>query len=314
MVQHTGSMEQFHTYSTYTYRNFSERMISDLEQMICNFSKLPRYQALTKFYDELQAHLNNPKAHNFDIGPYTQTLLQQMYQAYLNAGYTGNINDMLNSLIKNVSVATAKDSQASYSTTKAETVQGFHTRLGNHNRLRKAHNSLYQQFVRQGIPGLEPYWYYNYELNNFPGEVGEEYPLKGWDQKAGTIFMQLNYRDQEEPVQLFELNDSGIALRFSLEFINGVVKIVVRYGNVTKVITPPFPGGGTDKLVLSYTPELIVIRDLLTTIQAMNPVAHFNPTTITLQTAFGNSGTCLSELAYYPVSTNKSEMLFFLNS
>ena len=310
----TGSMEQFHTFSTYTYRNFSERMISDLEQIICNFSQLPRYQALREFYTKLQDHLNNqPKAHNFDIHPFSQQLVQQMYQAYLNSGYTGTISDMLMGLIKNVNIATAKDSSAGFSSTKAETVDGFDTRLDKHNKLRKAHMNLYNEFVRQGVPGLEPYFYYSAELHNFPAGVNEECAIPGWNIKAGSLFLCFDYLDTEEDVPLLEFKNAHASLSFVLRYISGVTRLVIHHGTVSKTITLPFPGGGYDKLVFSYNPEVILIRDLLTTIQYVNSLGDFLPTSIVLGTEMGTGRSSLREFSYYPVDMDKSEMLFYLN-
>ena len=50
-TQENNKVSNFSEISTYKYDRFNEMVLSQLEQIIINFTNLPRVQALIQFYD-----------------------------------------------------------------------------------------------------------------------------------------------------------------------------------------------------------------------------------------------------------------------
>ena len=119
-TQENNKVSNFSEISTYKYDRFNEMVLSQLEQIIINFTNLPRVQALIQFYDTVDKHIfHEPKAHGFSINPYKSELINQLYQVYLNFGYTGDVKQMLFSFIKNIEIATHEDINYGWDKTKA---------------------------------------------------------------------------------------------------------------------------------------------------------------------------------------------------
>ena len=315
-----NQMSGFHTYSVSDESNFSEATRRDLERIIINFTKLPKVQALLALYDRLSDHLTDPTAHEFDISIYQNDLVKQLYRAYRDIGYTGDVGAMLRSIIKEIQVATRQDVEEGYSTVKAIPAVEARYMMQQHAISEKAHSDLVNAFVPDAVVAFEPSIHI---CEMFNGEdrylYNEGYGLDKWNDTEGTIYFAFANEYSTEPQDIFSFVCPYEEISVQYRYTNGVPRLVF-YNKTTgfirrELFSLPFAQNGLDRVVISYDRTKVVVKDLLREAKMPREVLDITPVALKLYQPLTKPGTPsgLREWIYYPQATASKNMNFFLN-
>lgn len=307
-------MSAFHTYSPFRYLGFTEHNLSELEQILINFIKLPKTQALLKYYDTLDTHLNHdPTAHGYTIKPYAAYIVQQLYQAYLNQGYTGTVEDMLNSVIKDVKLATHADAVAGWDKVKVLLLKEWKFLLERHNQDPQSHPEIYALFRRQGPVSADPAWCLTYYVDPDSSIWETEgYTLLNWNQPQGTLVLSFNYEKAlASPEQLYLVLEDSAHRQLQISIIDWM--LLVSSGTKTYSLAHACGKKGSDTLVLTYDQEDLILHTTQAVIELTNPMPDFIPIVMYLKVPLGIDKNSIVDVTYYSFKTSKSEHNFFLS-
>lgn len=314
-----NKVSNFSEISSYKYDKFNEMVLSQLEQIIINFTNLPRVQALIQFYDTVNNHIfHEPKAHGFSINPYKSELINQLYQVYLNFGYTGDPKQMLFSFIKNIEIATHEDINYGWDKTKALPLSGWNTLFKKHDDNPKAHQELYDLFNQYGVKFLEPYFYFNYcGLDNDVLFNQNDFTIDKWNQNRGTLYCEFNLSKSnitDNVLTLFRLKALDKEIKFEVQVIDGKLYLAFNSGSNIYLLKSPIETKGLDRFIITYDENMCEFRNLIDhkVIKDFD-FNHFNPFVMHGDLNISHNDTAIRELAYYPVVTRSNDQLFFLN-
>ena len=309
----------FSEISPYKYDGFNENILSQLVQIVVNFTNLPRVQALIQFYDTVNNHIfHEPKAHNFSITPYKSELLNQLYQVYLNFGYTGDIKQMLFSFIKNIEIASHEDINFGWNKTKALNLQGWNTLFQKHDSNPKAHQELYDLFNQYGVKTLEPYFYFNccgLDNNNLFNQ--NDFTIDQWNQNRGTLYCEISINKSDlsdNELTLFTINSLKQNINFKIQIIDEKLYLVFNTGSNSYLLKSPINTYGIDRFILTYDEKGCEFRNIVDHVEIKDfKFIDFEPYAIHGDLNISKNKTAIRELAYYPVVTKSNDQLFFLN-
>ena len=314
-----NKVSNFSEISSHKYDKFNEMVLSQLEQIIINFTNLPRVQALIQFYDTVNNHIfHEPKAHGFSINPYKSELINQLYQVYLNFGYTGDAKQMLFSFIKNIEIATHEDINYGWDKTKALPLSGWNTLFKKHDDNPKAHQELYDLFNQYGVKFLEPYFYFNYcGLDNDVLFNQTDFTIDKWNQNRGTLYCEFNLNKSnitDNVLTLFRLKALDKEIKFEVQVIDEKLYLAFNSGSNIYLLKSPIETKGLDRFIITYDENMCEFRNLIDhkVIEDFN-FNHFNPFVMHGDLNISHNDTAIRELAYYPVVTRSNDQLFFLN-
>ena len=318
-TQENNKVSNFSEISTYKYDRFNEMVLSQLEQIIINFTNLPRVQALIQFYDTVDKHIfHEPKAHGFSINPYKSELINQLYQVYLNFGYTGDVKQMLFSFIKNIEIATHEDINYGWDKTKALPLSGWNTLFKKHDENPKAHQELYDLFNQYGVKCLEPYFYFNYcGLDNDVLFNQTDFIVDKWNQNRGTLYCEFKLNKNNlvnNALTLFRLKALDKEIKFEIQLIDEKLYLAFNSGSNLYLLKSPIETKGLDRFIITYDENMCEFRNLIDhKVITDFKFNNFNPFAMYGDLSISHSDTAIRELAYYPVVTKSNDQLFFLN-
>ena len=272
----------FDTLSTLRFEGFIERNISEIEQILLNLAKSDNVQSIKNLYINLHNHIHSTNGHNIDMSAYERDFINQLYEVYRRYGNTGSMNDMLLQVEKHISVATNRDIDAGYNTTKAVTAPQFKNVFNKHIQNPQAHRVIYNALVPRatftGVPTIalmdnnDSVW-----LDNTP---------EFWCNHSGTLVLKYrdpdgtNYSGSALPELVVETEYLLLTLQGNVSIdlfmtnrpsdihklfirINDVVQELPRYESLTKdTLVMAYVG---DKLYIGTTKEIteITLPDIL---------------------------------------------------
>lgn len=272
----------FDTLSTLRFEGFIERNISEIEQILLNLAKSDNVQSIKNLYINLHNHIHSTNGHNIDMSAYERDFINQLYEVYRRYGNTGSMNDMLLQVEKHISVATNRDIDAGYNTTKAVTAPQFKNVFNKHIQNPQAHRVVYNALVPRatftGVPTIalmdnnDSVW-----LDNTP---------EFWCNHSGTLVLKYrdpdgtNYSGSALPELVVETEYLLLTLQGNVSIdlfmtnrpsdihklfirINDVVQELPRYESLTKdTLVMTYVG---DKLYIGTTKEIteITLPDIL---------------------------------------------------
>ena len=317
MAETDASVSGFSEISGYKYDGFNEHVMSELEQILMKFTGLPKTQSLIRFYDSVQHHLfEDPTAHGFSIVPFAEQLVQQLYQVYLNHGYTGSVKDMLFSFTKSMEVATHTDVISSWNREKALTLAEWNYLFQEHDSDPEAHPDLYELFNQKAPVNLEPNFYFSYFVTDNSSLLSNDgYTLTSWNTHQGTLYAELRYdvATGEVDQKYIEVKDTNKSIVIGVKVVSGTAYTYVKTPTKELLMKAPFKNKGLDRVVLTYDASTITARNLLETKSTKNNITAFAPIVMRTYVPMENGDTCLHEISYYPKTISSSEQLFFLN-
>ena len=300
-MEENASITGFHTISTLNYKGFDERVLSDLEQIIVDFTGLPRVQALITFYVTVRDHLLSCDTHGLKIANFKGVLIRQLYQAYRDAGFTGSIGEMLTNIVSGLKVASIADITAGYSERKVTPAPGWKYLADAHEDDLNAHLRFKELTPTNYNPAL-------YETGG--------YTIDQWNTSCGSLYLDFTYdftNDKNGKV-LFDIDFLQHHLLVSISYTtSSTMTITVTFGDVVKTITVTTGPIGCDRLLIIYNQGDLLIRDETTSIHLTCNLADILPVALILHTTLGTTGTSIREFSYYPVALTSTEQLFLLN-
>lgn len=282
----------FDTLSTLRFEGFTERNMSELEQILLNLDKSESIQNIKDFYINLYNHIHSTRGHDIDLSGYSDAFLYQLYEVYRRYGNKDSISEMLLQVEKNVTIATNKDIDAGFNDTKAVTAKQFKSIFQKHLDNPKAHRTIYDKLVPKatftGIPTLS---YINL-TNALNIDVSDS-----WCTIYGTIVVK--YIDSGTDYSVLSLQGNtniDISLEDHALFINvgNNRQELNRYVDLTK-----------DTLVISYKNNVLTLATTKEITEIMLDT-ELSITTI-------NTGIQTHRLIYYPQQATVDEIRFLLN-
>ena len=282
----------FDTLSTLRFEGFTERNMSELEQILLNLDKSESVQNIKDFYINLYNHIRDTRGHEIDLAEYSDTFLYQLYEVYRRYGNKDSISEMLLQVEKNITIATNKDIDAGFNDTKAVTAKQFKSIFQKHLDNPRAHRTIYNKLVPKatftGIPTLS---YINL-TNALNIDVSDL-----WCTIYGTIVVKYIDKGTDYSVLSLQGNTNiNISLENHALFINvgNNRQELNRYMDLTK-----------DTLVVSYKNNVLT---LATTKEITEIVLD---TELSINTI--NTGIQTHRLVYYPQQATVDEIRFLLN-
>lgn len=283
----------FDTLSTLRFEGFTERNMSELEQILLNLDKSESVQNIKDFYINLYNHLHDTKGHDIDLSEYSPTFLHQLYEVYRRYGNTGSISEMLLQVEKNITVATNKDIDAGFNDTKAVTAKQFKSIFQKHLDNPRAHRTIYDKLVPKATFTGTPTLSCISSTNVHSVDVSDL-----WCTGYGTIVVK--YTDKGTAYSVLSLQ-GNTNIDISLEDHALFIQIndndrqeLNRYVDLTK-----------DTLVISYKNNVLT---LATTKEITEIVLD---TELAINTI--NTGIQTHRLVYYPQQATVDEIRFLLN-
>lgn len=272
----------FDTLSTLRFEGFIERNISEIEQILLNLAKSDNVQSIKNLYINLHNHIHSTNGHNIDMSAYERDFINQLYEVYRRYGNTGSMNDMLLQVEKHISVATNRDIDAGYNTTKAVTAPQFKNVFNKHIQNPQAHRVVYNALVPRatftGVPTIS--------LMDNNDSVWLDNTPEFWCNHSGTLVLKYrdpdgtNYSGSALPELVVETEYLLLTLQGNVSIdlfmtnrpsdihklfirINDVVQELPRYESLTKdTLVMTYVG---DKLYIGTTKEIteITLPDIL---------------------------------------------------
>lgn len=283
----------FDTLSTLRFEGFTERNMSELEQILLNLDKSESVQNIKDFYINLYNHIHDTKGHDIDLSEYSHTFLHQLYEVYRRYGNIGSISEMLLQVEKNITVATNKDIDAGFNDTKAVTAKQFKPIFQKHLDNPRAHCTIYDKLVPKATFTCTPTLAYINSNNVHNVDVSDL-----WCTGYGTIVIK--YIDKGTAYSVLSLQ-GNTNIDISLEDHALFIKVddndrqkLNRYVDLTK-----------DTLVISYKNNVLT---LATTKEITEIVLD---TELSINTI--NTGIQTHRLVYYPQQATVDEIRFLLN-
>lgn len=316
----------FDTLSTLRFEGFTERNMSEMEQILLNLSRSKEFQSISELYLKLYNHIHSSSGHNIDITPDEHAFISQLYDVYRRYGNTGSVTDMLMSIVKQVQIATNMDVDGGFNDTKAVTATQCKRLFNKHLLENNAHRTIYNAMVPKATFTAPPALSCTIDLNGIVTDI----PCSDiWNSNCGA--MVVKYIDTEHPSLVTPSSTdtgSGVLVvgqdTYELLHLYGDVDVVVymfsedyhdytlylKIGNQPAVELPRYSELGKDALVLCYDEHSLSV----TTSKGKTTVALNEQLQIT------NINPCISfdrihtrRFTYYTTSASSDEIRFLLN-
>lgn len=316
----------FDTLSTLRFEGFTERNMSEMEQILLNLSRSKEFQSISELYLKLYNHIHSSSGHNIDITPDEHAFISQLYDVYRRYGNTGSVTDMLMSIVKQVQIATNMDVDGGFNDTKAVTAAQCKRLFNKHLLENNAHRAIYNAMVPKATFTAPPALSCTIDLNGIVTDI----PCSDiWNSSCGAIVAK--YIDIKHPSLVTPSSTdtgSGVLVvgqdTYELLHLYGNVDVVVymfsedyrdytlylKVGNQPAVELPRYSELGKDALVLCYDEH------------SLSVTTSKGKTTVTLneQLQITNINPCISfdrihtrRFTYYTTSASSDEIRFLLN-
>lgn len=307
----------FDTLSTLRFEGFTERNMSELEQILHNLDKSDSVQNIKDFYINLYDHIHSSGGHNIGLSEHESTFLGKLYEVYRRYGNTGSMSDMLHRIEKNITIATNKDIAAGFNDTKAVTAGQFKTVFNKHVDNATAHRRIYDALVPDATFTSTPTVAITGNNTNISLDNARDF----WCTSYGTLV--LKYRDPEGSTS-DDINDIGMGGIITVETTYDILTI---QGNINITLSMTNRSEDVHKLFLHINDDvqeipryIALAKDTLVMCYNGNNLCIGTTkemTNIVLPDILNVSGVNISSLAhrfvYYPQSATADEMRFLLN-
>ena len=334
-TENDATCSGFHSLDTVHYEGFQDSFLSNFEEILRNFTKLPKTQAIVTFLDRLRDHLQDRDGHDLQLSKLEDIehdLTKQLYKAYREYGNDGSVGDMYHQILKDVEVATLEEALLGISRDKAINVPAWQELIARHDRQARSHKELFDTLQPKSAFNVSPTFYFSYYLQQLQ-ELYEddEYTIDTWNPEEGTIYFSVGYNYQDFP----ELADAtvGTIPIWSLEFIDRTItcsiqidksvekafltlRTVHRDGNRVRqspALPLPFVSNIVENVVLTYDGTRMRLRDTLYEGTDIDIFEKQIPYALKLHLPLTNSGSGIREISHYNLSAQRSAQLFFLN-
>lgn len=321
----------FHTIDTSRYVGFNDKFISTFEEILTNFTQLPKTQAVLTFYDRILEHIADRKAHNLDFSNVKGELLEQLYEAYRDAGFTGTMDDMLTSVLKSIQVATIEESLVGVDKVKAMNVLGWQAVFERHDANIQSHAHLLNTLQPDPAFNVIPSFYLSHYLQAIdPVDPDTGYTITKWNPQEGTFYFSFGYNFPDEESESETVTDPIWSLQFTDKIVHANIitsvpkkkawlQLVVEDTNgvinfIHNGLRLPFGNDIVENIVLVYDNDETVARNTLyKSVPFKNIFGSQPPYALMLHQPFGTKGTALREISHYGVRADEFEQLFLLN-
>lgn len=308
----------FDTLSTFRFEGFTERNMSELEQILHNLDKSDSVQNIKDFYTNLYNHVHSSGGHNIDLSEHEITFLGKLYEVYRRYGNSGSMSDMLHRIEKNITIATNKDIAAGFNDTKAVTAGQFKTVFSKHVDNATAHRRIYDALVPKATFTGTP----TVALIGIDRDTLLDNAHDFWCTNYGTLV--LKYRDPDGHRDIGDPNVTGIG---GIIVDEATYDLLTIQGNINITLSMTNRPEDAHKLFLQINDDIQEIPRY-TTLAKDTLVMCYNEnnlcigttkemTDIVLPDILNVSGIIVSpyvnRFVYYPQSATADEMRFLLN-
>lgn len=209
----------FYKYDTRKFRDFTPEHLSMLERIVLKYRNKEPLSLLMKFYPQLEQHLNDTNPHDFQVAPFAQELLDQLYTIYQQQGYTGSVTDMLEAILKNISIANVDTIFHTASRYEAINAPGWKKLMDAHKEKQYAHDDIFESFKIHGeMFFFEPVWMFTYLFSELYLPYKEDgYTLSSWNSQEGSLFFEGIFQDFSKKTVLFDIRGLESTFRVAIE-------------------------------------------------------------------------------------------------
>lgn len=294
-----SSVKGFYKYDTQRLVGFTPEHLSVLERIILSYRKKPPLAQLMEFYPDLEQHLNDTNPHNLQMSEFLQDFLDQLYSKYQQLGYNGSVTEMLESIIKNITIADSSRIFHTASRYEGINVVGWKALMDAHNQKQYAHEELFETFKIHGdMFFMEPVWMFTYLFSEFYDSYKEDgYTLDTWNPKEGSLFFECLLRDFSEKTILFEIKSISCTIYVYIDTVDDQPYLHISQDDTILVSIPfvtavrPF----IERMVISYDADA---QQLLWRTTLLSGECHVSfPTGVTLFLRTPLQEICTNEVA-----------------
>lgn len=309
----------FTEYSTYKYEGFTEALVSEIERILQGLYDSQKTQSILKFFKDLQDHLDSKETESFDPQLLESDIIQQLFVFYRNQGYHGTKADMINTLVKLISVGTSEDIAAAIDDTKAVHAKAFYKLMHEHLEDDLAHYQIKKLLdVSKGYdtPGsvhtgkifksLNPL--HTYFRRTGPSSIRNLH-LDKWSNTEGTLVIRYTPQNREQ-YTIIELDQDDNILDVSIFNHKLVVSMSTEDRERLVEVELPISEGilTEDRVILSYTKDKLTVANLFD-IQEL-PFIIPNKLPLFTECDFDEY---VTRVDYYPMYTTNNAIRFLLN-
>ncbi len=329
-MEENAKISGFHTIATRKPINFNEINTSELERILNSFILSPEFITIKKFFENLDYHLTDTAPFHINMQNYKNDLVEQLFQIYIQAGYSGEYKDMLNSIVKDIDVASNEIARIGVSTTQAMTAQQFKNFFKKHVESIGSHYHLFQPFRIKANWNLMPLIHFTSDYKeDYNPYIEDGYTVTEWNPTSGTIIIDFKYiTDLPKEILVFHFEDPVIRDNI-LTTESGVItfrtvpyeqvmyiadKVHNKSANTTAIPMTFDTRYGSDRLIISYDLNQTFIRTLTNNVISEFNLFHHNITSLEFKQELGGEGqSSINEFAYYNVAADETEAVFLLN-
>ena len=240
MSDTTSKWKSFSTYDRIHDHGWSEALISNLERILHAMRESPPVYNMISFYDELNTHLAATNPHDFRITQYSEEIIDQLYGIYRRLGYDGSIADMLERILKNITIADVDTILNSATRYEAVNVIGWKLLTDTHKANAHAHHKLFHVFrLDDQMFYPESSWSFSSTFKELWNPFAVQgYTLDGWNTYEGTLFTEIVVNNIPDEMVLFTIYFQSHVWVFSIRIINNRQCLVVANTGTDIVIAP----------------------------------------------------------------------------
>ena len=322
MSDTTSKWNSFYTYDKIHYHGWSEALISNLERILHAMRESPPVYNMISFYDELERHLSATNPHDFHITQFSREIIDHLYSIYKQLGYDGSITDMLERIIKNITIADVDTILNSATRYEAVNAIGWKLLTDTHKANLNAHHKLFDVFH------LDDQMYYPESSWSFSSTFKElwnpfashGYTLDGWNTYEGTLFTEIVVNNIPDTIDLFIIYFQSHVLTFQIRTIDDQQCLVVNNTGTDIVIAPLSTVDQSpciERLIFSYDKQT-KMGHWRTLTQGgvfaidLSPALYLTMTAPLQESCADNANAVIRVLTYYPRKIEPEQTLILL--
>lgn len=308
-----AEFKDFSAYEAVRYKQFNENNFAVLSEVLTKLLSSNKIEDILKKYQDIKKHIESTNAHDLSylVTDNASWVLTNLYIHFRRSGFSGNIDDMVTSVIKDIAIANQNDITAGITADKAIPAYGIKQYMDKHEAELRAHQHLYELLALPPSVSLMPIIYLSKDIHPEPkyifapeqeteilnrvgygkagmcklAEADYEYICTepNWRIDEGTIVLKLGYnfsylRDTSKVYKklLFTCKYINDGVEFWLEYRpNNDTRLVVKplHIDVTIPITIPltFNKYSYENVIISFKDGRLYISTLLKTIDFPSP-------------------------------------------
>ena len=329
-MEENAQITGFHTITSNKPINFTEINTSELERILNSFILSSEFVAIKKFFNDLEAHIHTPYGHELNMHEFKDALIRQLFDIYVQSGYSGEYKDMLNAIIKDIKVATDAIAKVGVSTSEAITAQQFKKFYQDHVLSLGSHYKLFQQFRIGANWNIMPDIFFTKDFKqDYDAFIEDGYTITEWNPTRGTIVLDFLY-DTNIPYNLLDFYfEDPVVVNNVITTKRGLIEIravpaddlfyivekVENESANTNIVPMVFDARkARERYIITYDLSGTYVRNY-THMEKIeyNPFYH-NVTSMKFRQELGGTiPAAIQEFAYYHNAANETEAVFLLN-